>query len=219
MHLSIKYGFAFLCVPKCASTSIEAALNDSSDIRFSGNPHLKHMNARDFNAIILSYIQSKISEAKIESFCVMRNPTDWVFSWYRFRQRDVLKNPSHPGAANYTGDMSFDEFVAAYLQKKNKPDFANITTQRNFFLMPDGSIGVDNVFSMDRLDLVAEFISTKTGKQAKLSVKNTSAPSNFLLDKALEEKLYEFLKLDYSIFEQVSRNGVLTRDEYQQSGA
>ena len=105
------------------------------------------MNARDFNSVFLNYIQSKIPETKVESFCVMRNPTDWVFSWFRFRQRDALKNPNHPGASNYTGDISFDEFVAAYLQKENKPDFANITTQRNFFLMADGSIGVDRVFS------------------------------------------------------------------------
>ncbi|MEP1470090.1 MAG: sulfotransferase family 2 domain-containing protein [Halieaceae bacterium] len=213
MHLSIKYGFAFLCVPKCASSSIESVLDPFSEVRFGGNPHLKHMNAKELNTVILSHIQSKIPDTKVEIFCVMRNPTDWVFSWYRFRKRDVLKNPNHPGAANYTGNITFNEFVSAYLNKDNRPSFADITTQRNFFLMPDTSLGVDYVFSMDRLDMVEEFISKKIGREIKLPVRNVSAESSYTLDKNLEERLYDFLRLDYDIFKQVSISGVLRKDE------
>lgn len=215
MHLSIKYGFAFLCVPKCASSSIEAVLDDFSEVRFGGNPHLKHMNANELETVILSHIRSKISDARVERFCVMRNPTDWVFSWYRFRQREVLKNPNHPGAANYTGNISFNEFVSAYLNKENRPSFADITTQRNFFLMPDRSLGVDYVFSMDRLDLVEEFISNKIGREVRLPVRNVSASANYELEQKLLQELRDFLRLDYEIFQQVSLNGVLKRDQYR----
>ena len=40
MQLSTKYGYAFLCMPKCASTSIEAAISKYSSISFGKNPLL-----------------------------------------------------------------------------------------------------------------------------------------------------------------------------------
>jgi hypothetical protein len=214
MQLSTKYGFAFLCVPKCASSSIESAIRKFCNIQYNGSPHLKHINARDFNETVLAYHQRKIPEIKIESFCIMRDPTDWVFSWYKFRQRGELKQPSHPGHLNYTGNISFDEFVDAYTNTSNRPSYANIATQRNYFLLADGSIGVDHVFSMDKLNLVSEFLAEKIGRKIDIPFKNPSMRKKYSLDPLIEARLHSVLELDYSIFHQVDGAGKLSRNTH-----
>lgn len=214
MHVSIRHGFAFLCVPKCASTSIESAITAHCDVRFSGNPHLKHMNAADFEATVLSYMRMKMPQVRVEVFCLMRDPVDWVFSWYRFRQRRELANPAHPGAENYTGDICFAEFVDGYLNVDNRPVYANIATQRNYFLLPDGRMGVDRVFSMNRLDLVADFLSGKLQRDIHLPRMNVSSDLHNGLDTARRQQLRDFLARDYQVFEQIERGGELTRTHY-----
>ncbi len=41
MRVSIKYGFTFLCMPKCASTSIEKVLTPYSELIMKNNSILK----------------------------------------------------------------------------------------------------------------------------------------------------------------------------------
>ena len=44
---------------------------------------------------------------------VMREPRDWLGSWYRYRQR-----PGIPDKRRSTAGMSFDAFVEAYCTEK-----------------------------------------------------------------------------------------------------
>ncbi len=47
-------------------------------------------------------------------FAFVRNPYDWLFSWYKFRQRDELSDPEHCHHNRYAGGQSFDEFMLSY---------------------------------------------------------------------------------------------------------
>jgi hypothetical protein len=57
---------------------------------------------------------------------VMREPVDWLGSWYRYRRRDTLSG--HP---NSTANLSFDAFVSAYCHG-DPPPFARVGSQAKF---------------------------------------------------------------------------------------
>ena len=133
----------FSLCPKCASSSIEAAIAPFCNINFSGPGGLKHITARDYRSHILAYHQRVLANRPIEAFSIVREPIEWLFSWYRYRQRNDIRNPDHPFHRNYTGDMSFETFVEAYLEPDKRPSFANVGNQARFHLLEDGSVGVE----------------------------------------------------------------------------
>ena len=77
MMVSVQHGIAFLCVPKCASTSIEAALEPYADIRLAGHPSIKHLRAVDYRRYVLPVIR-KAGGPDPETFCLMREPLEGV---------------------------------------------------------------------------------------------------------------------------------------------
>lgn len=207
MQLSSVHGFAFLCMPKCASSSIEAAIGPYCNINFSGPGGIKHINAQDFREFILAFHNKARPRTAIESFCVMREPIDWLFSWYRYRQREDLTNPNHEFHHNYTGNISFDEFVEAYLAEGKRPPYANVSTQRAFLKLKDGSVGVDVVYAMDRLDLVARYLSEKLGTSIELPVRNKAPSMAMELSAKNRSRLESRLAEDIEIYRQVHRDG------------
>jgi hypothetical protein len=207
MQLSSNHGFAFLCMPKCASSSIEAAITPFCNINFSGPGGIKHINAQDFRDYILAFHNKARPRTTIESFCVMREPIDWLFSWYRYRQRRDLTNPNHEFHDNYTGNISFDEFVESYLTEGKRPPYANVSTQGAFLKLKDGSVGVDVVYSMDRLDLVARYLSEKLATSIELPVRNKAPEMAMELSSKNRSRLESKLAEDIEIYQQVRDAG------------
>lgn len=209
MHISFKHGFAFLCVPKTASTSIESAIKGDCDIIFSGHPKVKHIDAQAYS----SNIRPLLPHAKrIESFCLIRSPLEWLESWYRYRSRKELMVPKHPDHKNYTGHLSYNEFVTAYLSEaKPRPSFAWLKSQYSFIHLRNGAVGVDRIFCMDRLDLVSEYLSHKIGRDVFIDFENRSPKRISVLDQTIKKKLQEHLAKDIALFKAVRKNGELTQ--------
>ncbi len=207
MQLSSDHGFAFLCMPKCASSSIEAAIAPYCNINFSGPGGIKHITAKDYREYILAFHNKARPRTTIESFCVMREPIDWLFSWYRYRQRKDLTDPKHEFHHNYTGNMSFDDFVEGYLAEGKRPPFANVSSQGAFLKLDDGSVGVDTVYAMERLDLVAEFLSQKLGTKIELPMRNKAPEMAMSLSADNRVRLEKSLADDIAIYRQVSQDG------------
>lgn len=197
-------------MPKCASSSIESALAKHCNINFSGKDRIKHINAQDFRDYILAYHTKVLGNSSILTFCLMRDPTDWLFSWYRYRQRNHLKKPDHPFAHNYTGDISFDTFVEAYLSPEERPSFARLPRQMDFLRLRNGDLGVDRIFDMNRIDLVAEFLSERIGEQIEIPRKNVAPKMEMELSEALSDRLREFLQEDEALYRQVHARGVFS---------
>lgn len=61
-------------------------------------------------------------------FSIMRKPVSWVESWYRYRARDQLAPPDHPQHQNYTGHLSFPEYMEAVLEWRPR-SYAQIHSQ------------------------------------------------------------------------------------------
>ena len=199
MNLSSKYKFAFLCMPKCASTSIERAIAKYSDITFKGDSGQKHMRAHQFRTEVDGFI---------ETFCIMRDPIDWLGSWYRYRSRPALE-----GTPNYTGTMTFDHFIEGYLSR-NKPPYATfIDKQSDFFTMPSHTCGVDVIFDMKRLDLVEKYLSTKIGTDIVLPYTNSSPKKeqkDLVISGSVRAKLNKKIEKDVLIYNTIAATGVAT---------
>ncbi|MEP2773885.1 MAG: sulfotransferase family 2 domain-containing protein [Fulvivirga sp.] len=200
MQLSIKHKFAFLCMPKCASTSIEYVLRDYCDVDIHNPPALKHININTYNQYVKSLYTNKLNfKKKIETFCLMRNPIDWVFSWYRYRSREALSNPSHPMHDRYTGKLSFEEFVNEMI-KPNPARYARIGNQSNFFSIK-GKKAVDRVFKLEEMNKVEKYLSSKLKIEIAIPKKNVSPKNN--MQKVIS---VEVLSLLESHFEEDFRN-------------
>jgi Sulfotransferase family len=210
MQLSTRHRFAFLCIPKCGSTSVEKAIAPHCKTTLSGHPSLKHVNARKYHRHILPLLHKVEAEGHIETFCIMREPIERIYSWYHYQSRQALSKPGHPGHSRYTGDVTFETFVGNYLSD-DRPDYAAIGTQYGFISLPDGSIGVDRLFRLDQMEAVAAYLSQKIGQEIDIPFRNKS-PGNresaertdkekaMELPPALLARLQEHLAEDYRIY-------------------
>lgn len=232
MLMSCEHNFVFLCMPKCASTSIEAAVKKYCNVIYSGHPGLKHLNAREFHTEVSPLFKRKFPDCSLESICLFREPLEWIYSWYIYRQRRALSKPQNPYSHNFTGNVTFEQFVNAYLLKENRPGFADLGKQSCFVENNHGEIAVDLIFSMKRLGLVEDYLSQKIGQTIKFNHRNRSpgVPSGATgklisslfgldnhvtvdnsktLDDATLQRLNQYFKKDILIYQKVNHTGCL----------
>lgn len=170
MLISVEHNFAFLCVPKCASSSIEAALRPYSDIALVGPPAFRHTTYREYDQFIKPYLREKVGRDDIETVCVIREPISWLNSWYRYRSRSELRNPNEP---NSTFGIRFPEFIEAYMSP-NPPPWADVGCQYDFINDQANNIGVNKVFLHENIGEFAGYMSSKIGKNIVLGKENVS---------------------------------------------
>jgi len=193
-------------MPKCASTSIEIAINRFCNVHYSGNPKLKHINAEVFTKSILPVHQKLVPSAHIESICLMRDPLSWIESWYRYRSRDALKNPSNPNHKNYTGNISYDEFIMEYISGGKRKSYADLLCQFDFLSIGNNQLGVDNIIPMNRIDLFEDFISDKLGSKFTVPHINSSPKKDLYLDSDLKERLQKYFSKDIILYKFIEDN-------------
>lgn len=207
MMMSMKSGVAFLCMPKCASTSIEAALKRYSNIVLAGPNGPKHMTFMQYSMTAYPFYKAIFPAKEIVSFCLMREPVSWLESWYRYRTRDDLKDPSHKNHQNYTGNISFSEFVGAYLDQSESIRFPDILSQYDFVQDQEENIGVDYIFDMSDMEAVSEFLSTRFGRDIEIPVKNVSPSFAVSLDDEIRKRLEKRLEKDIALYQFVHKHG------------
>ena len=190
MRVSVRYGFTFLCTTKTASTSIEHALTKHCELITRGKhaTELKHINYRGYSRYIEPMIEN-IAGIRPETVCVMREPIDWLYSWYRYRKRDKVKKERS------TREMNFQEFCELYLEGK-----AMLGRQSNFMKNQEGTVGVDRVFRYENLDLLRNYFEEKIGKEIEFPVMNVSPHGEMELNEDLKKRLVEYLQEDYELY-------------------
>ncbi len=195
MRVCFRYGFTFLCMPKCASTSIEKALEPYSQLSTNSHTGLKHTNYRKYR----KYIQPFINQGGIEVVCLMREPISWLHSWYRFRTREAIANPQHRNHNSYCGHITFQKWVEEYLSE-TPLKYAKVGIQKSFLVNSKAEIGVDKIFKYENLEGIVNYFEKKIGKKLSIPTMNTSPEISYILDKDTEKRLKEFLKDDYEIY-------------------
>lgn len=191
MLVSLKAGIAYLAMPKTGSTAIEAALAPDSDILMSGHPNLKHMRLRRFER----YVRPLLPANDVETVAVIREPIEWLSSWYRYRSR-----PQLDGRPNSTAQISFNEFVEAWLQD-DPPAYARVGRPAEFLAAPQDGPAIDHLFRYDAFDLLAEFLSNRFGRPLAIAQMNVSPKINAELSPELEAQLRDSMSIDYEFYE------------------
>ncbi|HEX7062948.1 MAG TPA: hypothetical protein VF200_13315 [Woeseiaceae bacterium] len=177
MLVSLEHRFAFLCNRKCASTSIETMLRAYGDVRIVRPPGLRHLDFRTYEAHVLPLIEATVGPADLETICVVREPLSWLYSFYRFRSRFALRNPSNPDSARSTADVDFALFLESAMQPE-PPGYARIGSQFDFVRTADGEVGIDRIFLHEHLDEAVDYLGAKVGRSLHLGYQNISPKKN-----------------------------------------
>ncbi|SLN09831.1 sulfotransferase family 2 domain-containing protein [Ruegeria meonggei] len=167
MLVFYKERLAFLAVPKTGSTAYHSALRDRADFVVTGPPDLKHAPVRRYDRFFQNIFR-KMHDTEMEIMAVVREPIDWLGSWYRFRSR-----PDRIGHPHSTHDLSFDEFVQAYMQNP-RPDFADVGSQSQFFRTRSNGAGASHVFKYENQDKILAFLQDRLNMQIDLQQENVS---------------------------------------------
>jgi hypothetical protein len=185
-----------LANPKTGTTALEETLAPLAAIVVQRPPQLKHTGANRYHRHLAAYVGDN-KEAKFTLVGVMREPVDWLGSWYRYRLRkDEVSEKS-------TQRMSFDAFVQAWCQK-DPPEVAKVGSQANF-LAPVGGRQCDRIFRYDRLDRFVAYLEEKLQTKITLPVTNVSPPGETVLSPKVEAQMREFAAREFEIWETRAR--------------
>ncbi|MEM6619010.1 MAG: gamma-glutamyl kinase [Pseudomonadota bacterium] len=187
----------FFATPKTASTSIEMALGPAADMRISRAPNAKHTPYRKYKRLLEPFVLT-LTDGELDCMCLLREPVDWLGSWWRYRSRDALA-----GTANSTAAISFDAFVEAYLSD-DPPAYARVGSQGRFMTDKDGAVGMTHIFRFEDIDKAVGFLQGRLGKQFALGTHNPSPPGAVSLSPALRQELVAAHPIDFDLYERLT---------------
>ena len=148
-----------LSVPKTGSTAYQDALLPHASIAVTSPPELKHAPVFRYNRFFRPALEKFIGE-NLTIVAVMREPLDWLGSWYRYRQR-----PSAKDQPTSTHGITFDDFIQAYMQGK-QPEFARVGSQAKFLEAQPNGTAVTHLFRYEDQTGLTAFLE----KRLKISI-------------------------------------------------
>ena len=184
---------AILATPKTGSTAIEAALDSMATMSIQRPPVLKHTPVQRFHRFIGPYLEAT-SGHPFTVVALMREPRDWLGSWFRYRQRDDIGE-----AAKSTSGMSFDQFVNAWCDDP-QPEFAAVGSQARF-LQPKGEKGVDRLFRYEEIETFVHFLEDRLDCEIILPRLNVSPSASLDLAPQTEARLRKVASRDFALYE------------------
>lgn len=193
MLVSIPHRLAYLAMPKTGTTALQRVLGPHCDIRYGRSPRAKHMTMRAFQRFMLPYLR-RIGVEEVETVCVVREPVDWLGSWYRYRSRDALD-----GSDKSTRGMSFAAFVEAYLEPV-PPPFAKVGRMSRFVAGRGGKPAVTHLFRYDNLPGLERFLAERFRRTLALPALNVSPKAALELPAALRTRLETELAADFALY-------------------
>lgn len=144
----------FLATPKAGSSAVETALEPLASVVMQRPAELKHMSAVDFHRHIGPCLSERAG-AEFTTVALMREPIEWLRSWYRFRLRDDYDDPRHP-----MSNLSFDAFARDYISTP-QPAHAAVGTQSEILTDANGKLLVDQVFRYEAIDQFVQFLEDR----------------------------------------------------------
>ena len=126
---------------------------------------------------------------------VIREPVDWLGSWYRYRQR-----PGMEGHRNSTHDISFDDFVLAYM-KGQRPGFANVGSQFKFLERQPNGTGVTHLFRYEDQAGLQTFLQDRLGVTFELGQENVSPARDLNLSADVEKRFRRKFAEEFALYD------------------
>ena len=200
-----------LSQPKTGTTALDHALTHRASFVIGNPPQMKHVTYRKFMRLLAPFIsaQTGLERSDYAVVSVMREPVDWLGSWYRYRTRDQLK-AAHKNKKNYTGDVSFEDFVCEVLKPKaERAAFANVGSPCGVALNHDGSIGIDRIYPYEDLSGLHAFIEERTGAPVETKQMNTSPVRTLELSDETRSRLRDQWRFAFDLHESLNPDGSL----------
>ena len=182
-----------LATPKTGTTAIAAALESLAALSIPRPPALKHTSVQRYFRFLHPYLEVA-SGGPFSVVAMMREPRDWLGSWYRFRQRDGLNT-----AAESTAQVTFDEFVQAYC-REDRPDFANVGSQARF-LEPRNGKWLDQLFRYEDFGVFVAFLEDMLDCEIHLPRLNVSPDGSLDLKASTEDLLRHVLAKEFAMYQ------------------
>jgi hypothetical protein len=187
-----KHRLVFLATPKTGSTAVEVALGGMAEIAITNPPEMKHTTVGRYNRFLGPWLKAALGE-EYETCALIREPRDWLGSWYRYRQRDGVV------PKNSTRAISFDQFVQGYCATP-RPAFANVGSQAQMLQTADGA-RVTHLFRYERMDDFVDFLEDRLNCAITLPRVNVSPQGATPLTAASEALLRQTLAADFEIYD------------------
>ena len=198
MLLFLKAKLVLLAVPKTGTTALEAALLAHADTAILNPPEKKHLTARRWRNQLAPFFENR-GTRQIETMAIIREPRDWLGSWYRYRAR-----PEISGSASSTAGMDFAQFVTGWLSDP-EPEYARVGRQSRFVANAEGKIIVDHLFRYEDLDQAVDFLQQRLGVTLDLGRRNISPQADLSLPPALEARLQREAAADFDLWARLGR--------------
>jgi len=192
----------FLAVPKTGTTAIEVALLPHADIVFG--KHRKHMTARRYYKAIAPFLADTLN-IRPQTMAVIRNPTDRLRSWYRYRARGDTDAPDLS-----TAHLSFDEFIQDVI-RDDPPPYAQIGNQHRFLCDNDGNLLGDHLFAYERQVTLRGFLCDRFETELVFKQKNVSPDIPAPISPAVEAALRAARASEFALHARALEAGQLVR--------
>jgi hypothetical protein len=182
---------AFLATPKTGSTALAAALEPLAAISVQRPPLLKHTTVHRYHRFIGPYLAAA-SGHEFETCALMREPIDWLGSWYRYRLRPEVEPDKS------TRGIAFDAFVQAWCEDQ-PPAYAAVGAQGKF-LAPRNGKGVTHLFRHDRMAEFLAFLSDRLGRPVAIERRNVSPDGDLTLSAATRRQAERRAAEDFRLY-------------------
>ena len=198
MLIGVRKRFIFVANTKAASTAIERALMPYAEIHRGGSPAQKHIALHDVLAEYdFLFGQPGQAPERFFKFGVMREPIDWIGSWFRYRKGNEVESP-------LPAEMSLAEFWARGDWNIIRRD-GRRHLQRDRFTAPDGTMLADMIIPYHELDAYLPAITAHLGVPGRLDRLNVSriTPDDAPIPDTLRAEMRDFYAADYALWEQL----------------
>jgi len=166
-------------------------------------PELKHAPVFRYNRFFRPALEKFIG-APLDVLAVMREPVDWLGSWYRYRRRPFMQ-----GQRKSTHDLSFDAFVDAYTRGE-KPPFANVGSQAKFLEPQKNGTAVTHLFRYEDQTGLQQFLQDRLGIKMDICHENVSPPMAIDLSEATHIKLRRKCPQEFELYDGIRQGGAYT---------
>ena len=154
--ISDEHKFIFIHIPKTGGTSIERFFKNRP------NRMLKHKTAQDYA------LENPRIWNQYLKFTVVRNPWDWMVSWYFWRKQN--------------NKLSMKEFLLNYKMVSTEQQLRELPKEMNFltFVNIDNTISIDHVCRFENLQEDFNTVCDKIGiQQQRLPHKNKTKHKHY----------------------------------------
>jgi hypothetical protein len=200
-----KERLVFLANTKTGSTSVERALEAMAHVSVQRPPALKHLTAVQYRDTLAPLLRGLTGDG-FTTVALMREPVDWLGSWYRYRQRDDI-----PYAPASTENLDFAAFVADYLDGSvpgivgdGGPVAGPLGSQADFLCDSAGTRLVDRVFRYENIAGFLRFLEDRLECEVTLPHLNVSPKGRMHLPDPLRNRLLDRFAADYAVYSAIA---------------